>query len=140
VKYWRKDLSNIGDAEIGEGCTIHSHVWISDGVKIGRDCKIQAFVFIPKGVTINDRVFLGPGTTFSNDKHPPSPTISETVVEDDVSIGANATIVCGVRLGKGCKVGAGSVVTKDIPPGETWVGNPAKRLRHKIPKKTLTDF
>ena len=101
------------------------------GGLVGDYCKIQAFVFIPPGVIIGDRVFIGPGVVFTNDKHPNSGkewTQANTIVEDDVSIGANATIL-PVIIGKGAKIGAGSVVTKDVPAGETWVGNPAKTLR-----------
>jgi|TARA_R100001530_G_scaffold117623_2_gene84767 acetyltransferase-like isoleucine patch superfamily enzyme len=117
--------------ELGQDCIIHSHVWIGQDVKIGDRCKIQAFVFIPTGVTIGNGVFISPHVCFTNDKHPPShgKDWSETIVEDEVVIGANATILPSITLGKGCKIGAGAVVTKSVPDGEMWVGNPARRLK-----------
>lgn len=124
----RPDTSNIHSFSIGHNAKIHSHVWIGSTVKIGRNAMIQAYVFIPNGVTIGDDVFLGPRVTFTNDKHPPSDQWNDTIVEDGVVIGAGAIILPGVTLGKGCKVGAGAVVTKNIPPGETWVGNPVRKL------------
>lgn len=129
TKFWHKDLSNIGDCEIGEGCTIHSHVWISDGVKIGSNTRIQAFTFIPKGVTIGDNCFIGPHVCFVHDRYPPSPPEEweDIVVKDGAVIGGNATILCGVEIGKGAVIGAGSVVTKSVPKGETWYGNPARK-------------
>lgn len=126
MKIWKPELSNIGNCSIGKGCTIHSHVWIGDNVVIGENCKIQAFSFLPTGVKLGNNVFVGPRVTFTNDKHPPSGKWSETIVEDDVSIGAGAIILPGIRLGKGCKIGAGSLVTKDIPPGKLAYGSPAR--------------
>lgn len=128
VKYWNKELSNIGECEIGDESIVHSHVWIGDNVKIGDRCRIQAFTFIPTGVTIGNDVFLGPRVTFTNDKYPPSKEWKDTIVFDGVSIGAGAIILPGITLGKGCKIGAGAVVTKDVPEEETWVGNPARKL------------
>ncbi len=126
---YRPELSNIIEgARFGARSTIHSNVWIGKSVVIGDDTKIQAFVFIPDGVTIGNRVFIGPHVCFTNDKHPPShgKGWSETLVEDDVSIGAGAVILPGITLGKGCIVGAGSIVTKSVLPGVTVVGNPAR--------------
>lgn len=126
---WRPELSNVSlNAEIGEGSTIHSHVWIGDGVVIGRDCRIQAFSFIPSGIVLGDNVFIGPRVTFLNDKHPPGLWL-KTIVENGAVIGAGAIILPGLVIGKGAVVGAGAVVTKDVPAGETWIGNPAKQLR-----------
>jgi UDP-2-acetamido-3-amino-2,3-dideoxy-glucuronate N-acetyltransferase len=121
-------LSNIQSFHIGREAKIHSHVWIGRRAEIGINVLIQAFAFIPDGVILGDNVFIGPHACFTNDKKPPSNSWLATVVENNVSIGANATILPGVRLGEGCVVGAGAVVTKDIPPGETWVGNPARKL------------
>jgi acetyltransferase-like isoleucine patch superfamily enzyme len=107
---------------------IHQPVFIGKEVKIGDGCRIQMFAFIPDGVTIEDNVFIGPGVVFTNDKYPPAKDKSEwlkTTVKQGASIGANATIVCGVTIGKGAMIGAGSVVTKDVPDGEMWYGNPA---------------
>ena len=128
TKFWYPELSNIGKAVFGKDCIIHSNVWVADRVKVGDRCRIQAFCFLPEGVRLGDDVFLGPGVVFTNDKHPPSTEWEVTIVEDFVSIGANVTILPGLTLRKGCKIGAGSVVTKNIPPNETWVGNPARKL------------
>lgn len=121
-------LSNIQSLAIGKNAKIHTHVWIGKEVSIGDDVLIQAFAFIPDKVYIRNRVFIGPRVTFCNDKKPPSNEWSPTFVEDGVSIGAGAVILPGVTLGKGCVVGAGAIVTKSIPPGETWVGNPARPI------------
>jgi len=129
VKFWHRHLSNVSDvANIGPGAVIHSYAWIGGGVTIGNQCSIQAFVFIPNGVTIGNNVFLGPRVTFTNDKFPPSASWGKTTVEDRAVIGANATIIAGVTIGEGAMIGAGAVVTKDVPAGETWVGNPARKL------------
>ena len=127
TKFWYDNFSNIGNCTIGKNSTIHSHVWIGDGVRIGDNAKIQAFVFIPTGVTIGKNVFVGPGVMFTNDKHPPSGGLrwSETTVEDGVIIGAGAIILPGITLGKRSVIGAGSVVTKSVPPNAVVVGNPA---------------
>lgn len=114
-------------AKKGIGGVIHDPVWIGDAVTIGDNVKIQAFAFIPNGVTIRNDVFIGPHVCFTNDKYPPHNTFLETVVEDGVRIGANATILPGLVLGKGCMIGAGSVVTRSVPSGQTWVGNPARQ-------------
>lgn len=126
TKFWKQKLSNIGKCIIGDNCVIHSHVWIGDRVKIGDNCKIQAFSFIPTGVRIGDNVFIGPRVTFTNDKYPPSGEWSATIVCDNVSIGAGAIILPGLTLGTGCKIGAGSVVTRDVPANVTVYGNPAR--------------
>lgn len=123
---YHPELSVILDCTIGNNCKVHAPVWIGK-VVIGDNCKIQAFAFIPEGVTIGNNVFIGPHVCFTNDKNPPSGNWAKTVVEDHVTIGANATILPGITLGRGCKVGAGAVVTKSIPNGQTWIGNPAKR-------------
>ena len=118
-----------GEYEIGDNCTVGKFVEISDKVKIGNNCKIEAFSFIPPGVTIEDNVFVGPHVCFTNDKKPKATgdwERVETLVKKGASIGANATIVCGVTIGEGALVGAGAVVTKDVPAGKTVVGNPAK--------------
>jgi UDP-2-acetamido-3-amino-2,3-dideoxy-glucuronate N-acetyltransferase len=117
-------------AKIGPGTKIYDQTWIGPNVIIGEDCRIQAFAFIPDNVVIGNRVFVGPCTCFCNDKHPPSHGAwkekEPTVVEDDVSIGANCTILPNITLGKGCVIGAGSVVTKSVKPEEVVYGNPAR--------------
>lgn len=129
MRSYRPNTQNINEnARFGAGCTVHSHTWIG-AVTIGMDCKIQAFAFIPDGVTIGNRVFIGPHVCFTNDKHPHATgewKQLQTVVEDEASIGAGAVILPGIRIGKGATVGAGSVVTKDVPPGATVKGNPAR--------------
>ena len=126
VTFWYPELSNIGECTIGKNSVIHSHVWIGDRVSIGSRCKIQAFAFIPTGVRIGHNVFIGPRVTFTNDKHPPSGEWVDTMVMDNVVIGAGAVILPGITLGAGCVIGAGAVVTKSVEPGVTVVGNPAR--------------
>lgn len=126
---WFRELSNIGNCEIGSGCNIHAPVWIADGVKIGNRVKIQAFTFIPPGVTIGDDVFIGPHVCFTNDKHPPSGgNWSKTIVARRAVIGAGAVIL-PVSIGEDAVVGAGAVVVRDVFPETTVVGNPAKPVR-----------
>ena len=130
VKLYYPILSNISpNAEIGAGTTIHTHCWIGD-VKIGTNVKIQAFAFIPEGVTIGHNVFIGPHVCFTNDKNPPSDRKEwgKTIVEDGAVIGANATILPGITIGRNAKVGAGAVDTKDVTTKQFWVGNPATRI------------
>ena len=125
-KVWHPDKSVLLECEIGEECTIHAPVWIGNKVKIGDYCKIQAFAFIPEGVTLGNHVFIGPHVCFTNDKYPPSTKLYHTHVGSDVTIGANATIICGVKIGHDATIGAGSVVTKDVKAGDTVYGNPAR--------------
>lgn len=130
-KFWYSELSNISSkAKIGSGTIIHSHCWIGDNVIIGKRCKIQAFAFLPEGVILEDDVFIGPHACFTNDKRPPSggKQWAKTIVKKNASIGANATILPGLVIGENALVGAGSVLTKNVPTGEVWAGNPAKKL------------
>ena len=140
TKIWHPELSNIHEnAQVGEHCTIHSHCWIGEGVKIGNNVKIQAFSFIPDGVTIEDDVFIGPRVTFTNDKNPPSSKENwlPTLVKKGASLGASVTVVCGVTIGENSKIGAGAVVTKDIPDNVVACGVPAKVMAGKsVEKKT----
>ncbi len=122
------------DGEIGEDCTIHAPVWIGKGATIGDRCRVQAFAYIPPGVHIGDDCFIGPGVTFTNDRHPPSDTWDETYVQRGAVIGANATILPGVIIGHGAMVAAGAVVTKNVAPGTTVMGVPAK------PYSTTPDY
>jgi len=124
-------------AKIGEDCTIGEGVYIGEDVVIGDRCRIQNGALLFKGVTIGNDVLIAPGVVTTNDYFPELPVgdwserFKETTIEDNVSVGANATIICGIRLGKGCMVGAGSVVTKSVSSNVIVVGNPAKHLRWK---------
>lgn len=124
--------ANLFGCKIGKNCKIGSFVEIGQDVEIGDDCKIEAFTFIPTGVKIGNKVFIGPGVIFTNDLIPrigKAWKIVPTIVEEEVSIGANATIRCGVTIGKNALVGCGAVVTKDIQAETVVAGNPAKFLR-----------
>ena len=129
TKIYHKELSNIQDCNIGSNCKIHSHVWIGDWVIIGNNVKIQAFSFIPTGAIIEDDVFIGPRVTFTNDRElnvKGSAYWKPTVVKRGAKIGASVTIVAGVVIGEDAVIGAGSVVTKDVPPNTLVYGVPAK--------------
>ena len=131
VKTWHPDLVNLYECELGEGTRLGALIEIGRGVKIGCNCVIESHVFICEGVEIGDNVFIGPHVCFTNDKYPPSGKRWKTIVRNNVSIGANVTIVCGVSIGNNAEIGAGSVVTKSVPSGEVWVGNPARFLRKR---------
>lgn len=124
TRIYHESKSVIGDATIGDGCTIHAPVWIGDGVVIGRGTRVEAFAFLPPGVQIGENVFVGPHVCFTNDKYPPGDRSEwlPTIVEDGVSIGAGAVILPGITLGRGCRIAAGAVVTKDVAPGELSFG------------------
>jgi len=118
-------------SEIGEKCNIGQNVVISPGVRLGRNVKVQNNVSIYTGVICDDDVFLGPSMVFTNIINPRSEIVRKdnyitTIVERGASIGANATIVCGVIIGRYAFVGAGAVVTKDVKPYALVVGNPAR--------------
>ena len=120
-----------GNYKIGKGTKIGAFVEIGNGVTIGKNCKIQAFAYIPPGVAIEDNVFIGPHVCFTNDKRPAIGAewqIQPTLVKMGAVIGANATILPGITIGKNAVVGAGAIVTKSVPDGETWVGNPAHKI------------
>lgn len=118
------------NARIGTGCILSKDVYVDHAVRIGDRCKIQNSVSIYNGVCIGDDVFVGPNVSFTNDRVPRAFNtdwrITETKVETGASLGANATIVCGITIGEYAMVAAGSVVTKDVPPYTLVMGNPAK--------------
>ena len=118
-------------ASLGQNCNIGKSVYIDQNVQIGDNVKIQNFVSLYNGATIENDVFIGPAVTFTNDLFPRSQTwnqekISPTLVKKGASIGANSTIICGTIIGEYAMIGAGSVVTKDIPNFALAYGNPAK--------------
>lgn len=125
------DHVNLYGCEIGAGSKIDAFVYIEEDVVIGQDCTVRPFSFIPTGVVIGDGVFVGPNVTFTNDRHPSVSgdwTLEETIVEDRVGIGAGATILPGVTIHRDAIVGSGAVVTDDVPPDTTVVGNPARAI------------
>jgi UDP-2-acetamido-3-amino-2,3-dideoxy-glucuronate N-acetyltransferase len=133
-------FTNLYGCEIGAGSRIGTFVEIQRGAVVGARCKIQSHTFVCEGVTIEDEVFVGHGVMFVNDKRPRATNdagemqdaadweLLSTVVERGATIGSGATILGGVRIGAGALVGAGAVVTRDVAPGATVVGNPARAL------------
>jgi acetyltransferase-like isoleucine patch superfamily enzyme len=117
-------------ARVGLDCIISKDVYIDHDVSIGDGCKIQNSVSIYNGVTIENEVFIGPNACFTNDRVPraflPDWTVTPTLVRRGASIGANATIVCGITVGEYAIVGAGAVVIRDVQPYTLVVGNPAR--------------
>lgn len=124
----------LGGAEIGAECNICAHTLIENDVRIGNRVTVKSGVYIWDGITIEDDVFIGPCVAFTNDKMPRSKVYPEqflrTVIKCGASIGANATILPGITLGECCMVGAGSVVTKDVPPYAVVIGNPARIIKY----------
>lgn len=119
-------------AVIGENCNICSQCFIENNVKIGNNVTVKNGVYLWDGITIEDNVQIGPNVTFTNDKYPRAKQpfeIQRTTVKKGASIGAASTILGGVTIGEHAMIGAGSVVTKDIPANELWVGNPAKFVK-----------
>jgi UDP-2-acetamido-3-amino-2,3-dideoxy-glucuronate N-acetyltransferase len=119
-------------AKIGKNCNICAHTLIENEVIIGDDVTIKSGVYLWDGITVKDKVFIGPNATFTNDKHPRSKQYPQeylkTMIEEGVSIGANATILPGLTLGRYCMIAAGAVVTKNISPYSIVVGNPARSI------------
>ncbi|MHC4249560.1 MAG: acyltransferase [Planctomycetota bacterium] len=134
-------FTNLYGCEVGDGTRIGTFVEVQRGARLGRRCKIQSHTFICEGVTIEDRVFVGHNVTFINDLYPRATTPGgelqsaddwscvPTLVKSGASIGSSATILAGVVIGENAIVGAGSVVTKDVPPDAVVAGNPARVLR-----------
>ncbi|MGD8975338.1 MAG: acyltransferase [Desulfobacterales bacterium] len=135
------EFVNLYGCEIGDNTKIGTFVEVQKNAKIGRNCKISSHTFICEGVTIEDNVFVGHNVTFINDIFPRSTTEDgylkgeedwvciPTFIKLGASIGSSATILCGITVGENAIVGAGSVVTKDVPSGTIVAGNPAKIIR-----------
>lgn len=135
------DFVNAYDCTIGSGSKVGAFVEIQRGAVIGRNCKISSHTFICEGVRIGDGVFVGHNVSFINDIYPKAINsdgsiqqdqdwkVVETIIEDGVSIGTSVTILGGITIGKGAMIGAGSVVTKDVPPMTIVAGNPARIIR-----------
>ena len=134
-------FTNLYGCRIGDETRVGPFVEIQRGAAVGARCKIQSHAFVCEGVEIQDEVFVGHGVVFINDRFPAATDeaglpktdadweLERTLVERRASIGSGATILGGVRIGERALVGAGAVVTHDIAPGETVVGNPARPLR-----------
>jgi acetyltransferase-like isoleucine patch superfamily enzyme len=134
-------FANLYGCTIGDESKIGTFVEIQKGAAVGRRCKVSSHSFICEGVTIEDDVFIGHGVMFINDRYPYATAdggglqteadwqVVPTVVKRGASIGSNATILCGVTIGEGTIVGAGSVVTQDVLPGMIVAGNPARSIR-----------
>jgi len=132
---------NLYGCEIGDETKIGAFVEIQKNASVGRRCKISSHTFICEGVTIEDNVFIGHGVTFINDSYPRSTTsdgelqtekdwrVENTLVKRGASIGSGSTVLCNVTIGENAIVGAGSVVTRDVPPNVIVAGNPARVLR-----------
>jgi acetyltransferase-like isoleucine patch superfamily enzyme len=140
-------------ARIGVNCNLGDHAFVESGAVVGDNVTIKNHVCVWEGITIEDDVFIGPQVAFTNDRYPRSPRMAEvrhryadkaqwlvrTVLERGCSVGANATILGGVRLGRYCLIAAGAVVTRDVPPFALMAGSPARRIGtvcrcgHRVP-------
>jgi len=140
------DFVNLYGCEIGDYSKIGTFVEIQKGAVIGKHCKISSHTFICEGVTIEDNVFIGHNVTFINDRYPRSTNPDgqlqteadwvcvPTLIKKGASIGSSVTLLCGITVGENAIVGAGSVVTKDVPPNTVVAGNPA-RIMKKVENK-----
>jgi len=136
------EFVNLYGCDIDDNTKIGAFVEIQKNARIGKNCKISSHTFICEGVTIEDNVFVGHNVTFINDKYPRATandgqlqtedhwTCVPTTVKTGASIGSSATLLCGITVGENAVVGAGSVVTKDVPPKAVVAGNPAKIIRY----------
>lgn len=133
---------NLYGCEVGDDCKIGAFVEIQKNARIGRRCKISSHTFICEGVIIEDNVFIGHGVTFTNDVYPRATTVDgglqtetdwkvePTIIRRGASVGSGATILCNLTIGENAIVGAGSVVTRNVPPNAIVAGNPARVLRY----------
>jgi acetyltransferase-like isoleucine patch superfamily enzyme len=143
---------NLYGCTIGDDCKIGTFVEIQKGVTVGNRVKVSSHTFVCEGVTVEDDVFIGHSVVFINDLYPRSTNADgalqteedwvmvPTTIKRGASIGSNATILCGVTVGEGAIVGAGSVVTRDVPPYTIVAGNPARVLRKVGPAKIQDDI
>lgn len=137
-------FTNLYGCEIGDDVKIGTFVEIQKGAKIGHRCKISSHTFICEGVTLEDEVFIGHNVTFTNDRYPRATNGSgqlqtetdwsciPTLVKRGASIGSGATLLCGITIGENALIGAGSVVTKDVPDGAVVAGNPARVVKSRF--------
>lgn len=135
------DFINLYDCSVDDNSRIGTFVEIQKNASIGKNCKVQSHTFICEGVHIRDNVFIGHNVSFINDKYPKAVnddgsmktdddwTLTETFIENGASIGTSATILAGITIGENSIIGAGSVVTKDVPPYTIVAGNPARILK-----------
>lgn len=121
-------------AVIGDNCNINCHTFIENDVTVGNNVTVKSGVFLWNGIVVEDNVFIGPNVTFVNDKFPRSKQYPEefqkTIIKKGASLGANSTILGGITVGENAMIGAGAVVTKDVPANTLWVGNPAKQVKN----------
>jgi|SRR5687768_17213640 len=148
VVIFHRELVNLYGCRVGAGTKIGAFVEIQKGVSVGERCKISSHSFLCEGVTIEDEVFVGHGVMFINDREPRATSGGRLQTEADwqvvptrvgrgASIGSGATILCGITIGDGALVGAGAVVTRDVAPGATVAGVPARALLRRKGGATL---
>lgn len=125
-------------ARVGRECNLNAHCFVENDVTIGDRVTLKCGVYLWDGMTVEDDVFIGPNATFVNDKYPRSrqrpDSFQKTLLKRGASIGANATVLGGITIGRGAIVGAGSVVTRDVPDGMMVAGNPARVVGPAPPK------
>lgn len=132
------------NAKIGENCNICSHCLVENDVKIGNNCTIKSGVQLWDGLELEDNVFIGANTTFTNDRYPRSKNknwrLISTKIRKGASVGAGSVILPGIVIGEHAMIGAGSVVTKNIPPNTIWYGNPAQMKGYITHNDVLLDM